>query len=884
MKVLRQFAFGTIAMLIVMSWAAKSFAADPPSRVARLNYISGQVSMQPGGVNDWAAATINRPMTTADRLWTDKDSRAELHLGSAALRMDSETSLTLTNLSDNTVQLELDEGVLNLQVARMFNGEIYEVDTPNAAFTVLKPGDYRFDVDSHGDTTLITVWRGKGVATGDGQAVRVESHHQARFMGGMSLQHAMYKAPRPDGFDEWCQVRAERESRAVSVRYVSPDVVGYEDLDEYGYWREVPSYGAVWFPTRVEVGWAPYRNGHWAWIEPWGWTWVDDAPWGFAPFHYGRWVSVTGAWAWVPGPVNVRPCYAPALVAWVGSSGAGIGWFPLGYGEPYIPSYHVSRNYFQTVNVSNTRITNITYVTNNYYNVENVRITNIHYVNQTNAITVVNNDVLVNSRRVDRDVFIDRDRDWHDHHDAWVTAGPPVAPSHRAVLGIHSDRGAPEPPAQILNRRVVVNVKPPERPVPFDDKRANIEDHHGRPLDNTEEDQLRRRIPAQARPDPSNYGNRQAQAPPDRWHGSQASDDHRSDSRDQRNSVTDEQRDYSSHVHRPPQRGADDRGQPAATGGNYPDPRPRGQNPDGDDNRQQHTDSADNAPYRNPNSNRQPDDFGGRQFPHPPNHGESDHGQQAVSRGNSPDPRQRGENPNGNNGEGQRADSADNSQYRNPNSNRQQPDSASARGEFSHPPQVGPDRNAAMPPQQGEGTSNADRSGRNAPQQPVQAMESLHDRRPNPGIDRQVPQPPYTSHSVGSDPAQPAVHQATQQPEREFNAPRPPMQQAQPTDGRRDNSGADRDVPHPSYQAPHPSYNDRGSPAAPPQQVERSMPRPPQVDHDDSRPPAPVQRASEPPRSAPTESHGSTNNSGSNGNSHAAAQYQERDHGKPQDH
>src|SRR5690348_10690830 len=187
MKNLRQFVFAAFVALFAASSTSALFAeADPPSRVARLKYISGQVSMQPGGVNDWAEATINRPITTADRLWTDKDSRAELHLGSAAMRMNSETSLTLTNLSDNTVQLELDQGTLNLHVARLYDDEIYEIDTPNMAFTLLKPGDYRFDVDSNSDVTMVTVWQGKGVATGNGDAVRVDSNHQVRFFSGMS--------------------------------------------------------------------------------------------------------------------------------------------------------------------------------------------------------------------------------------------------------------------------------------------------------------------------------------------------------------------------------------------------------------------------------------------------------------------------------------------------------------------------------------------------------------------------------------------------------------------------------------------------------------------------------------------------------------------------
>src|SRR5579884_2565034 len=366
-------AFGFLVAVILTTAAAM---ADPPSRVARLQYINGDVSIQPGGVNDWVAAVVNRPLTTADRVWTDKDSRSELHLGGALVRMNSETSLTLTNMSDQTVQLELDQGTLNVRVRRLYEGEIYEVDTPNMAFTITKAGSYRFDVDPNADQTVVTVWRGEGEATGEGRAVEVHKHQQVRFSDATSLEHQFMDEPDPDGFDDWCDVRDRREDQSVSARYVSPDVIGYEDLDGYGTWRVVPDYGPMWVPA-VAAGWAPYRYGHWVWIDPWGWTWVDDAPWGFAPCHYGRWVYYSGRWGWVPGPQRVRPVYAPALVAWVGGThwgvsmtfggSSGVAWFPLGYGEPYIPPYHVTRNYFQQVNVSNTKIVNITNVTNNYY-------------------------------------------------------------------------------------------------------------------------------------------------------------------------------------------------------------------------------------------------------------------------------------------------------------------------------------------------------------------------------------------------------------------------------------------------------------------------------------------------------------------------------------
>ena len=460
---------------LVLIIVTPAFAGDPPDRVLRLKYMSGQVSFQPGGVDDWVAATMNRPLTTADRVWTDKDSRAELTLATAALRMDSETSLTISNLSDNTVQLELDQGVLNVHVRRMYNGEIYEIDTPNVAFTLLKPGDYRFEVDAIGDTTNVIVRRGKGEGNGNGRGVEVKSGEMARFEHGNTLMHTMAGAPRPDGFDDWCEVRDKREDRAQSLQYVSSDVIGYEDLDEYGYWQPVPTYGYVWYPRGVAVGWAPYRYGHWAWIAPWGWTWVDDSPWGFAPFHYGRWVYTSYGWGWCPGPRHYRPIYAPALVAWFGGSGWGVGmsfggpavgWVPLGWGEPYYPYYRVSRGYFRNVNIYNTHITNITVIENNYYNRRGREFQNVHYVNQQHGFSAVNTGTLQHGRPVARDLVRVSDHDFKGGH---FMRSVDVTPTRAAVLGGRENAPAAIPPHR-ANRPVVSKMTPPARPAKFEDR------------------------------------------------------------------------------------------------------------------------------------------------------------------------------------------------------------------------------------------------------------------------------------------------------------------------------------------------------------------------------------------------------------------------------
>ena len=454
---------------------------DPPSRAARLQFMDGSVSVQPHGTDDWVAGAINRPLTNSDNVWADKNSRAEINVGTGLIRIDSESSLTLTNIGENMVQLQLHQGAMNLHVRRLYDGETYEVDTPNQAFTVLKPGDYRFDVNPDADKTVVTVWRGAGESAGDGPAVRIRENQQVRFSGGTSMTNEIHAAPSPDGFDEWAQSRDGRLDNSRSARYVSPDVVGSEDLDEYGTWRDVPEYGNIWVPSRVDAGWAPYRYGHWIWVAPWGWTWVEDEPWGYAPFHYGRWVYYDNYWGWAPGPIYARPYYSPALVAWFGGGGWGVGfgggygWCPLGFGEPFIPWYGVSRGYFNQVNITNTHITNITNI-NNIYN--NTYINNhpgrpgdpgrlgdhgrnglrggepIRYANlrARNGFTAVSRDTLVNSRSVARNNLRVSPNELNR---VSATRSLDVKPTRTTMLGANAGRSTAMPPPRSFARPVV---------------------------------------------------------------------------------------------------------------------------------------------------------------------------------------------------------------------------------------------------------------------------------------------------------------------------------------------------------------------------------------------------------------------------------------------
>ena len=298
--------FTAILALAFLFVAAPNRAAadddDPPSRVGRLAYLRGNVSFQPAGTDDWTEAVINRPITIGDKIWTDQDSLAEISIGSAAIRLSSNTAFTILNLDDDNTQISVAEGTVSVHLRRFDENDSFEIDTPNQAFSLLRTGDYRVGVDEGGDSTVITVRNGQGEVTGGGQAFSVHSGQSAVVNGTDQIDSEVDDAYPADDFDNWCADRSRREDNVP--KYVSPDMVGYEDLDSYGQWRETPDYGAVWVPGGVAADWAPYRYGHWVWISPWGWTWVDDSPWGFAPFHYGRWVQFGGAWGWVPGPVG----------------------------------------------------------------------------------------------------------------------------------------------------------------------------------------------------------------------------------------------------------------------------------------------------------------------------------------------------------------------------------------------------------------------------------------------------------------------------------------------------------------------------------------------------------------------------------------------------
>jgi hypothetical protein len=440
-----------VAALITCSGAA---FADPPGRVARLNYVSGMVSFAPAEApQQWVQAIVNRPLTSGDRVWADDGGRAELHVGSTALRLDAFTHVDVLNLDDDTLQLRLGQGAVNLRVRELARDEIVEIATPTGAVLIRQPGSYRIEADPRNDVSRAVVHFGQAEVVTPGQTVTVPSSQAAVMAANAPVTFELAAHTYGDDFDRWSAERDRREDRIASTRYVSRDMTGYEDLDQHGSWRTLPEYGAVWVPARVAPGWAPYRHGHWAWVSPWGWTWIDDAPWGFAPFHYGRWVWLDHYWGWAPGPIVRRPVYAPALVAFVAGSGfsvgmrsgPAVGWFPLGWREPYIPWYRASHTHVRNVNV--THVTNVTHI-------HNTRVDHVHR-RRRDAVTVVPQQTFVSARPVAQSSLTVRQEDLARAQ--VIRERPPAEPVRASIA---PERPGRRPPPQATTREVVA-VNPP---------------------------------------------------------------------------------------------------------------------------------------------------------------------------------------------------------------------------------------------------------------------------------------------------------------------------------------------------------------------------------------------------------------------------------------
>ena len=384
------------------------------------------------------------------------------------------------NIDDRTVQFQLFTGAIEVHLRHSLYGDAFEIDTPNLALT-LSAGEFRIETGPNGTSTSIAVHRGMGEATGAGESFDLRDPEVYTFTGSNRLTYAATPLPLSDDFEDWCQAREQQENDSASALYVSRDIDGYYDLDDSGDWQTDSDYGPVWFPRALSVAWAPYHFGHWIFIAPWGWTWVGEEKWGFTTFHYGRWAYVNAHWGWVPGPVVIRPTYAPAVVAFVngrgfgfpkagGGASPGVAWFPLGPRDVYVPGYYTSLRYVQNLNVSNTKLITSEAVANVYSSDGEHGRAEIAYANRQvqGAVTAVSRDTFVAARPVALSAL-------HVQPDqlraAPIAASAAAVPTRSSFVSASAKPATARPAAAIVEQATVARLAPP---VPADRGRGVV--------------------------------------------------------------------------------------------------------------------------------------------------------------------------------------------------------------------------------------------------------------------------------------------------------------------------------------------------------------------------------------------------------------------------
>jgi hypothetical protein len=362
-------AVSSVAVGLVAFTGAAYALNDPPSQAGRLAYTEGTVSFHDDEQAGWSPAVINTPLTSGDSIWTEPNARSEISVAGTRVRMDGGTQLNMLELDDRQTRLQVAQGRVDIKTFALNPNTPYQIVTPRGTINLRQQGDYYVEAGSTEDATRLGVRSGAAQFQSlNGQTMTINPGQVGEIVGdpGMPQFRTVNTAP-PVQPTYWAA--RDRQINYDVPQYLSAGITGYEDLNAYGSWSNDSQYGNVWTPRSVPSGWQPYKNGHWSYVKPWGWTWVDDQPWGYAPSHYGRWANRNNQWVWVPPQRETQPVYAPALVDFIGgvqlvqallgggtslgAQSAPVGWFPLGPREAYVPSYSTDRAYYARLNSSN---------------------------------------------------------------------------------------------------------------------------------------------------------------------------------------------------------------------------------------------------------------------------------------------------------------------------------------------------------------------------------------------------------------------------------------------------------------------------------------------------------------------------------------------------
>lgn len=297
-----------VFILLFLSAITPVSAQALADRIGRVAAVNGAAQLWDSQDRQWTPLFANRVVTAGDRIRSDGQTRVELSIGSLELFLGPQSELDVLRLDAQATQVRLNQGHL---VARVRTAEwARELQLITAEFNAqpASPGLYRLDRDTvSGGRSAAASLRGLLLLGAVDARLQVAAGQRIEVMGAEAGGGLRSTTLLQDGFAAWVAAR-DQAPEPNPFAAVAPlgEITGLETLERHGRWESHPDVGWVWYPMTVRPGWEPFRDGRWVWVRPWGWTWVDDAPWGFAPSHYGRWLQWNNRWVWSPGSVRNR--------------------------------------------------------------------------------------------------------------------------------------------------------------------------------------------------------------------------------------------------------------------------------------------------------------------------------------------------------------------------------------------------------------------------------------------------------------------------------------------------------------------------------------------------------------------------------------------------
>jgi len=293
------------------------------SRVARVSAVAGPVQYRSTSDAIWSDALVNEPVAAGAGVRNARDAVAELRSAGIGVALAVSSELTIVRFDRDVLEIAVTQGRVGVHLDPAGAVGLVQIDLPRGGAWLAEPGDY-------------------DIAAGDAETpARIEVFAGKTLLGG-GLDDRNFATAERDAFNDWW-LSHDDDTTAEDIGHLPPGIAGAAALAVAGTWETDAKLGEIWYPNGVADDWAPYRDGSWRFLPPWGWTWIDNAAWGFAPSHYGRWARIGERWAWAPGPQADAPDYNPAEVAFIGTAGIGlsqpgdsgpaVAWFPLAPGE-----------------------------------------------------------------------------------------------------------------------------------------------------------------------------------------------------------------------------------------------------------------------------------------------------------------------------------------------------------------------------------------------------------------------------------------------------------------------------------------------------------------------------------------------------------------------